>query len=296
MCIKEHTHKPNHTIKVHKYGRLYARSEFFMDKLFDLSGKVAVVTGGSRGLGYSMSEAFLLAGAAKVYVSSRSESACDEAAQALNDLANQHKLNGRAFSAAADCSSDEGVNKLFELVSAKESKVDILASNAGAHWGAEFGNHPGEAFDMVLGLNVKGVFLTIQAFAPLLVKAGSVGSPSRVIVTGSVLGLSNTFSGGGYGYLSSKAAVHHLVKSLSVELGPENITVNAVAPGVFPTKMTDGVIDSFGDTLIESNPLRRLGKPEDIMGAVVYLCSGAGSYVNGAILPLDGGFHLSGFS
>ena len=103
-----------------------------MDKLFDLSGKVAVVTGGSRGLGYSMSEAFLLAGAARVYVSSRKAAACDEAAEALNALAKQHKLNGRAISAAADCSSDEGVNKLFEFVSAKESKIDILAANAGA--------------------------------------------------------------------------------------------------------------------------------------------------------------------
>lgn len=265
-----------------------------MDKLFRLDGKVAVVTGGSRGLGYSMCEAFLLSGAARVYVSSRKKKACVDAAAALNEIARKHNIKGEAIPAAADCSSDAGVDELFQVISAREPQIDILAANAGATWGAPLGEHKGEYIDKVLDLNVKGVFLTIQAFAPLLAKAGKADDPSRVLVTGSVAGIRSGLSGGTYGYLASKAAVHHLTRSLAVELGPENITVNALAPGFFPTKMSNGLLSVIGDEMRETNPMRRLGEDRDIMGAVVYLCSRAGSYINGTVLPIDGGQNLSG--
>lgn len=265
-----------------------------MSDFFGLDGKIAVVTGGSRGLGLNMCEAFLLAGCSQVYVSSRKQDACEQACQQLNELSNFKNLKGVAIPIAADASNQAGVDKLVKFVSSKTDKVDIVAANAGATWGAEFGSHPEKAFDKVIGLNVKGVFLTIQSFYPLLEKAGTVEDPSRVIITASVAGLRSGMSGGTYGYLSSKAAIIHLGKTLAVELGPSNITVNSLAPGFFPTKMSNGMLEAIGDEMVESNPLRRLGEPDDIYGAVTYLCSKAGRYLNGVVLPVDGGMHLSG--
>lgn len=262
--------------------------------MFRLDGKIAVVTGGSRGLGLYMCEAFILGGCSQVYVSSRKQDACEEACQQLNDLAKSKNLKGVAYPIGADVSNQAGVDKLVEFVASKTDKVDFLAANAGATWGAEFGDHPEKAFDKVMGLNVKGVFLTIQSFYPLLEKAGTKEDPSRVIITASVAGLRSGMSGGTYGYLSSKAAIIHLGKSLAVELGPSNITVNSLAPGFFPTKMSNGILEVVGDEMVESNPLRRLGERDDIYGAVTYLCSKAGSYLNGIVLPIDGGMYLSG--
>lgn len=262
--------------------------------LFRVDGKVVVVTGGSRGLGLTMAEGLLLGGAAKIYVSSRGKEACEQSAAYLNELSKSKGLKGDAVAIAADSSTTEGVNSLFKAVSAKEDKVDILLANAGASWGAPFGEHPEQAIDKVLGLNVKGVFLTIQAFTPLLEKAGTNGDPSRVIITGSVAGLRSGLSGGAYGYLASKAAVHHLGKTLAVELGPSNISVNCIAPGFFPTKMSQGLLDVIGDEMVSTNPLRRLGEPADMVGIILFLCSKAGSYVNGAVVPIDGGQHLAG--
>lgn len=262
--------------------------------LFRVDGKIVVVTGGSRGLGLTMAEGLLLGGAAKIYVSSRGKEACDKAAAHLNELAKSKGLKGEAISVAADSSTTDGVNSLLEAVSAKEDKIDILLANAGATWGAPFGEHPEKAFDKVLGLNVKGVFLTIQAFAPLLEKAGSREDPSRVVITGSVAGLRSGLSGGTYGYLASKAAVHHIGKTLAVELGPSNISVNSIAPGFFPTKMSQGLLDVIGDEMVATNPLGRLGESSDLIGLILFLCSKAGSYVNGAVIPIDGGHYLAG--
>jgi NAD(P)-dependent dehydrogenase (short-subunit alcohol dehydrogenase family) len=262
-------------------------------EMFQLDGKIAVVTGGSRGLGLYMAEAILLAGGAKVYISSRKKQACDEACKFLNDLAQSKGLKGQAISLPADLGNRKGAEQLFADFSKLESKCDILIANAGATWGESFEKHPDSAIGKVIDLNVRGVFSCIQLFAPLLEKAGTAKDPARVLVTGSIAGIRSGMSGGTYGYLASKAAVHHLSKTLAVELGPQNITVNVLAPGFFPSKMSNGLLEVIGDEMIETNPRRRLGEKPDIMAATVYLLSPGGAYINGVVLPIDGGAHLS---
>ncbi|KAJ8100441.1 hypothetical protein POJ06DRAFT_197090 [Lipomyces tetrasporus] len=261
--------------------------------MFSVRDKIALVTGGSRGLGLYAAHGLLTAGATKVYISSRSGRACDEAAKELNG---DPTISGKAVAIAGNFANPDEIKRVFEFIE-KDScgKLDIVVANAGATWGAPLESHPAQAFDRVFDLNVKGVFLTVQAAAPLLAQSGDASDPARVIVVGSITGLSVASNGGGgtYGYLASKAAVHHLARSLAVELGPRNITVNAIAPGFFPTKMSQGLINMVGGELLaEINPRGRLGLPEDIEGVIVYLCSKAGSYVNGAVIPLDGGQHL----
>ena len=171
--------------------------------------------------------------------------------------------------------------------------VDILLANAGATWGAAFDEHPDSAFAKVMDLNVRGVFNTIREFAPLLQKRASLEEPSRVIITASVAGLGIGTIGkqGTYGYSASKAAVIHLGRNLAVELGPRHITVNSICPGFFPTKMSNGLLDMSGgkESIAAANPMKRLGRPEDIAGVVVYLASRAGAHVNGATIAIDGG-------
>lgn len=171
--------------------------------------------------------------------------------------------------------------------------MDILFANAGASWGEAFDTHPDSAFAKVMDLNVKAVFNTIRVFAPLLGKAASAEDPSRVLITASVAGLGIGTLGkqGTYGYSASKAAVLHLGRNLAIELGPRHITVNSIAPGFFPSKMANGLLELSGgaDKFARQNPLGRLGQPEDIAGIVVYLTSRAGAYVNGQTIALDGG-------
>lgn len=264
-----------------------------IQSLFSLEGKTAVITGGSRGLGLYMAEAIILAGGAKVYISSRKQKACEEAANYINDLAKKNGLKGQAIPLAADLGKREGAEYLAAEIAKKESKLDILIANAGASWGEDFEKHPPDAIDKVLNLNLKGVFFSIQLLAPLLENAGTAEDPARVIITGSTAGLTAGLSGGTYGYLASKAGVHHLGKSLAVELGPRNITVNMLAPGFFPSKMSNGLLEVIGDAVVGSNPRGRLGVKEDIIGATIYLLSKAGNYANGVVLPLDGGSHLN---
>ncbi|RDA91978.1 hypothetical protein CP533_1331 [Ophiocordyceps camponoti-saundersi (nom. inval.)] len=262
--------------------------------LFSLRGKTAVVTGGSRGLGLHAASALLQAGAERVFISSRKANACDVACQALNALPN---LRGRAEAIPADLSTAAGVKKLVQEVSKRTGgKVDILMANAGASWGAPLESHPDEAVAKVLDLNVRSVFNAVRDFAPLLEAAAAAGSgeePSRVIITASVAGLAVGSLGenGNYGYSASKAAVIHLGRNLAVELGPRRITVNSICPGFFPTKMSNGLLELSGgaDRHARENPMRRLGRPEDIAGAVVYLASRAGSHVNGEAIAIDGG-------
>ena len=173
------------------------------------------------------------------------------------------------------------------------SHVDVLLANAGATWGEAFDTHPDAAIARVLDLNVRGVFNTIRLFAPLLTQRATAEDPARVIITASVAGLGVGTLGpqGTYGYSASKAAVIHLGRNLALELAPRHVTVNSIAPGFFPTKMANGLLDLAGgvDKMAAGNPLGRLGRPEDIAGAVVYLASRAGAYVNGEVIALDGG-------
>lgn len=207
-----------------------------------------------------------------------------------------------AIPVPADSATIKGVSHLLEQVKKHTDRVDILFANAGATWGEALETHPDEAFAKVMDLNVKAVFNTVRLFAPLLERAvaASVSSsssttidPSRVIITASVAGLSIGSLGqqATYGYAASKAAVIHLGRNLALELGPRHITVNSICPGFFPSKMTNGLLDMAGgaEEFGKTNPMGRLGRPEDIAGAVVYLASRAGSHVNGEALVIDGG-------
>ncbi|KAJ4420623.1 hypothetical protein N0V85_000530 [Neurospora sp. IMI 360204] len=260
--------------------------------LFSVKGKVAVVTGGSRGLGLSAASALLQAGASKVFISSRKASACDSAVKTLNALSGLAP-GAKAISIPADAATLSGVQHLVSEVAKHTDHVDILLANAGATWGAAFDEHPDSAFAKVMDLNVRGVFNTIREFTPLLQKKASVEDPSRVIITASVAGLGIGTIGkqGTYGYSASKAAVIHLGRNLAVELGPRGITVNSICPGFFPTKMSNGLLDMSGgkESIAAANPMKRLGRPEDIAGVVVYLASRAGAHVNGATIAIDGG-------
>ncbi|TRX93276.1 hypothetical protein FHL15_005855 [Xylaria flabelliformis] len=260
--------------------------------LFSLKGKVAVVTGGSRGLGLNAASAFLQAGCAKVFISSRKAKACEEAVAQLNKLPNLQP-GARAISAPADSATMKGVESLVAQVARHTEHVDILFANAGATWGEQFDTHPESAFSKVMDLNVKAVFVTVQKLAPLLQKRATLEDPSRVIITASTAGLGVGSLGrqATFGYSASKAAVLHLGRNLAVELGPRHILVNSICPGFFPTKMANGLLELTGglEKHAKSNPTGRLGKPEDIAGVVVYLASRAGSHVNAATIEIDGG-------
>lgn len=264
--------------------------------IFRLDGKVAVVTGGSRGLGLHAASGLLQAGCSKVFITSRKAKACEEACAALNALPNKHP-EARAISVPADSSKVAEIERLAAEVAKHTDKVDILFANAGATWGEKFDTHPDNAFSKVMDLNVKSVFYTIQKFAPLLERAASQDSPARVIVTGSVagIGIGTTGANSTPAYSASKAAVLHLARNLAVELSPRHILVNGIAPGFFPSKMANGLMEAVGgqQKLAESNPNGRLGQPEDIAAAVVYLSSRASGHVNGDTVVLDGGKVLS---
>jgi len=257
--------------------------------IFSLEGKVAVVTGGSRGLGLHAASGLIQAGCSKVFITSRKAKACEEAIAALNALPG----NGKAISVPADLSKKGEVERLVAEVSKHTDHVDILFANAGATWGAPFDEHPEDAFAKVMHLNVNSVWLCAQKFAPLLRKRASIQDPSRIIVTGSIAGIGVGSLGpqATFGYSASKAAVLHLARNLALELGSEGILVNSIAPGFFPSKMANGLLELAGgaSVLADASPNKRLGQAEDIAATVVFLSSRAGSHLNGATIVLDGG-------
>ncbi len=263
-------------------------SDLSVHRLFSLTSKVALVTGGSRGIGYMISQGLLQAGA-RVYITARKAEACETAAEALSAY-------GECYAIPADISRPEGLQSLCEQIGSRESMLHILINNAGAAWGERFETYPGSAFDKLMNVNVKAVFSLTQALTPLLeATAASAGEPSRVVNIGSMDGLHiPTVTGvGTYAYTASKAAVHHLTRHLAVELGPRNITVNAIAPGFFPSKMTDQVfVERLAD--IEHNSLLgRVGQAEEMAGIAIYLCARAGAYTHGAVIPVDGGTSIN---
>jgi len=251
-----------------------------IEDLFSVKGKVALVTGGSRGLGLMIARAYVENGA-KVYISSRKADACNQAAENLSK-------DGTCISLPADLSKTEGRERLVRELIDREEALHILVNNAGAAWGAYLEEYPEDGFDKVMALNVKTVFMLTRDLLPLLQKGVQPGDPARVINIGSMEGI--LVSGyENYAYSISKAAVHHMTKVLGVKLGDRGITVNAVAPGYFETKMTGWMLEIYRDEIVENAPLKRLGTPPDIAGIALYLASRAGAYVNGAVIPVDGG-------
>ena len=251
-----------------------------MTDLFSIEGKTALVTGGSRGIGLMIARGFVEAGA-RVYISSRKREVCDEVAAELSKL-------GTCFSLPANLAEESECQRLAAEIAAREPALHILVNNAGANWGAPFAEFPAAGWDRVLDLNVKSVFFLTRACAELLGKAASDDDPARVINIGSIDGIKvpalDTWA-----YSSSKAAVHMLTRHMAKTLAPKRITVNAVAPGPFESQMMAATLARFGEMIAKTNPLGRIGRPEDMAGVAIYLASRASSYVTGVVIPVDGG-------
>ncbi len=250
-------------------------------ELFDLGGRTALVTGGSRGLGLQMAEALGEQGA-RLVISARKQDELDEA------VAHLEQRGCRVSACAANLADKPGVDALADFALAELGHVDILVNNAGATWGAPAEDHPLEAWDKVMNLNVRSIFLMCQAIGKRSMIPRRYG---RIINTASIAG----FSGNGsshmqtIGYNTSKAAVINFTRTLAGEWGQYGITVNALAPGFFPSKMTRGMLDSMGDEAAQRAPLRRLGDDEHLKGAVLLFAPMAGKHITGQTLAVDGG-------
>jgi len=255
------------------------------ESLFDLSGKVALVTGGATGIGRMAAHGLAAAGA-RVLIASRKADACQAVAAELNALG----LRGSVEGFGGDVASQEGIANLVAAVQARTDVLHILMNNAGRTWGAPLGAHPYEAWEKLLSLNVTGMFHLTQSLLPLLRAAARPEDPARVVNVGSVMGdiPKGTAT---YSYAVSKGAVHHMTRVLSNDLAHELTTVNAIAPGPFVSKMTAFALASEEGRAksAEGVPLGRVGSPEDIAGALQFLCGRGGAYLSGAILPLSGG-------
>jgi NAD(P)-dependent dehydrogenase (short-subunit alcohol dehydrogenase family) len=249
-------------------------------QLFDLTGRRALVTGGTRGIGLMMARGLLQAGA-RVVISSRKADACEEAQSTLSSL-------GDVQAIPADLSRHDECLRLADAVTADGQDLNILVNNAGATWGEPLESFPDSAWDKVLDLNLKSPFWLVQALLPALRDTGTAAEPSRIINVGSIDGI-HVPRLPVYSYASSKAALHQLTRMLARELGPQHITVNAVAPGPFQSKMMAATLDAFGEQIAAAAPLRRIGRDDDMAGIAVFLASRAGSYLTGAVIPVDGG-------
>jgi len=257
--------------------------------LFSLKGRVALVTGGSRGIGKMIAGGFLAQGASKVYITARKAGPCEETAKELTAA-----YDGECIALPIDMSTVEGCNKLADEIMKREPKLDILVNNAGAAWGAPFDEFPETGWDKVMNLNVKSLFFLTKALAKPLRAAATAQKPGKVINIASIDGLSvNPLET--YSYQASKAAVIHLTRRMAAKLIRDNINVTAICPGAFESDMNTAARD-HGDAVAKAIPAKRIGTPEDMAGIAIYLASRAGDYVIGNSIAVDGGIVYANLS
>lgn len=260
-----------------------------MKELFDIQGKVAIVTGGSRGIGAMIARGFVENGA-RTYITARTKETCKATAVTLSQY-------GHCTAIPADLSTQQGIKDFVQFFSQHEQHLDILVNNAGymksrreyeslAGAVEDFGESD---WDKAMDINLKGLFFLTQQLLPALKQAASAESPSRVINVASNAGIIPPHRHTDYAYTASKGAVINLTRHLAMSLAEENITVNTISPGLFETEMTKEIIEQRGDAFARSVPLGRLGTPEDIAGAAIYLASSGGAWLTGVNVPVDGG-------
>ncbi|MEL7158789.1 MAG: SDR family oxidoreductase [Actinomycetota bacterium] len=256
-----------------------------MTHLFDVSGKVAIVTGGSRGIGEMIAEGLVTNGV-RTYITARKAEACDATAARLSEL-------GTCISFPADLSTPEGIEAFTTSFAEREDQLHILVNNAGAAWGAPLGEFPELGWDKVLDINVKAPFMLTQALLDPLAKAATAEDPGRVIMTGSIDGI-RVPVGDNFSYSASKAGIHMLARHLAKFTIDRNITVNCIAPGPFMSKMMEYRLgeEASRKAIEAANPRGRIGTPEDVAGTVIWLASRAGAYINGVTVPVDGGIAM----
>lgn len=250
--------------------------------MFGLEGKTALVTGGAQGLGRMITEGLLRAGAS-VAITSRDAAICEAAAAEMSTL-------GGCIPLPADLSTPEAAVDLVGRYRQSMGDCHILINNAGKTWGGSIETFPDKAWPGVMAVNVQTPFTMVRELLPELTRSARSDDPARIINIGSVAGMKPEKLQA-YSYSASKAAIHMLTRELAADLAARNITVNAVIPGYFPTKMTAHMRteESVDPALLSHIPLKRLGTPEDIAGIIVFLCSRSGGYITGAQIPVDGG-------
>ncbi len=251
-----------------------------MKNLFDIKGKVAVITGGSRGIGEMIASGYVQNGA-KVYITARKADPCNATAERLSEF-------GTCISLPYDLSTLEGVEGFAKEISDREEKLDILVNNAGASWGEPIDVFSEQGWDKVMDINVKGPFFLTQKLLPLLRAAATPEAKARIINIASINGL-NPPSLETYSYSTSKAGMVMLTRHLASRLASENILVNSIAPGPFPSNMMAATLATMGDEIKAANPMGRIGEPEDIAGVALFLASRASAYTTGVCIPCDGG-------
>tara|TARA_B100000768_G_scaffold180686_1_gene201309 strand:- start:903 stop:1700 length:798 start_codon:yes stop_codon:yes gene_type:complete len=258
-----------------------------INNLFSVKDKVVVVTGGSRGIGEMITAGFL-ANDAKVYISARKAPALIDKANELSD-----KYNAECIAIPCDLSNVEGIEAFSNEIKEREEGIDFLINNAGAAWAEPFESFSEAGWDKVMNLNVRSMFFLTQKMKSLLKVRASVEDPSRVVNIGSIDGL-NVPAFETYSYSTSKAAVHHLTRVMAAKLIKEDILVNAIAPGPYPSAMLGSAVNEDYSEIEKHNPRHRVGSPEDIAGLTIFLCSRAGAYTVGETITSDGGIVKTG--